>query len=64
MKPNQPVTLTKAEIDALANIAMIAIVQLENADKPTADLKRAIGKVQQSQRREIEIPAERLKVLE
>jgi hypothetical protein len=64
MKQNQPVILTKAEIDALANIVMIAIVQLENADRPTADLKRAIGKVQQSQRREIEIPAERLKVLE
>jgi hypothetical protein len=58
MKQNQPVILTKAEIDALANVAMIAIVQLERADKPTGDLKRAIGKVQQSQRREIEIPTE------
>jgi hypothetical protein len=34
MKQNQPVILTKAEIDALANIVMIAIVQLENADRP------------------------------
>jgi hypothetical protein len=44
---------------------LIAILQFERVGKDTNDLKRAISKIAQSRhRREIEIPEERLKVLE
>jgi hypothetical protein len=57
--------LTNKEIDALQNVGLIAILQFERVGKDTNDLKRAISKIAQSRhRREIEIPEERLKVLE
>jgi hypothetical protein len=61
-----PLTLTKPEADALANVGMIAALQLERGGYDVADLWRAVKKVAavKYEPREIEIPEERLKILE
>jgi hypothetical protein len=67
MKPkSKPLMLTKPEADALANVGMIAALQMERGGHDVADLWRAVKKVSavKYEPREIEIPEERLKILE
>jgi hypothetical protein len=46
MKPkSKPLTLTKPEADALANVGMIAALQMERGGHDVADLWRAVKKV-------------------
>jgi hypothetical protein len=63
---SRPLTLTKPEADALANVGMIAALQLERGGYDVADLWRAVKKVAavKHEPREIEIPEERLKILD
>lgn len=65
MKHNAPVQLTDKEIDALSNVVTLAIVRAYRDGEKHHDLVTAITKVERSrQRRDIEIPAERLAILE
>lgn len=65
MKHNKPVTLTDREIDALSIVAAAYIVRAVEHDKDCRPLVSAVRKIEESrQRREIEIPEERLRVLD
>ena len=65
MKTNQPITLTNKEIDALANVAALELIRAFRDNRDCHHLTTAITKIEQSrQKREIEIPAERLRILE
>ena len=65
MKQNTPVRLTDKEIDALANVVTLALIRAFERGDNCHHLTTAITKIEQSrQKREIEIPAERLKALE
>ena len=63
---NNPVILTDKEIDAIQNVTALAVVREENGDGPKIPhLLSAVIKIGQSRYdNDIEIPAERLKVLE
>jgi hypothetical protein len=66
MKPaNTPAILTSEETEKVVNAAYLVSLQQERAGMNVSILNRAIKKLMQSKyRREIEIPAERLKILE
>jgi hypothetical protein len=58
-------TLTGKEIEMLQNLGLIVILQYERAGKDPGDLKRVMRKIAKSKdRREVEIPPERLAILE
>jgi hypothetical protein len=64
-KINNPAILTSEEAEKVAHAAYLVSLQQERAGMDVRILNRAIKKIMQSKyRREIEIPAERLKILE
>jgi hypothetical protein len=65
VKRNRPVTLTDKEINAISDVATVFIIRAFQRNTDCCPLVSAVKKLQASQRRcEIEIPEERLKVLE